>query len=192
MADRAGAGGPGRREAPPRPPRLLLTGPPQVGKTTVIRRVAELFPGRVGGFYTQEVREHGVRRGFEVVTLDGRRGWLARVDFPGPPRVGKYGVELAGFEAVALPAMQAWAGLDLVLIDEVGKMECFSRRFMAAMEELWTAPVALVATVALKGGGYIQELKARPEARILQVTPANRERLPAEIVALLWGEPLPG
>jgi nucleoside-triphosphatase len=123
--------------------------------------------------------------GFEVITLDGRRGWLARVDFPGPHRVGKYGVDVAGFEAVALPAMKPGGGVDLVIIDEVGKMECLSPRFIAAMEQLWTAPPALVATVALKGGGYLQALKAKSEARLLPVTPANRERLPREILEML-------
>ncbi len=169
-----------------RPPlRLLLTGPPQCGKTTVIRRVAELFPGRVAGFYTQEVRHGGVRVGFEIITLDGHRGWLARVDFPGPHRVGKYGVDLGGFETLALPAMEPAGGTDLVIIDEVGKMECLSPRFVAAMDRLWSRPVPLVGTVAVKGGGYIEEIKKKPGALLITVTPANREHLPQAILSLL-------
>ncbi len=171
--------------SPRQPLRLLLTGPPRCGKTTVVRRVAELFPGRAAGFYTQEAREGGIRVGFEIVTLDGRRGWLARVDFPGPPRVGKYGVDVPGFEAVALPAMEPPAGVELVLIDEVGKMECLSPRFIAAMERLWELPLPLVATVAAQGGGYIQQIKEKPGGLLISVTPANRDRLPRELAARL-------
>ncbi len=137
------------------PLRLLLTGPPQCGKTTVVRRVAERFPGKAAGFYTREVREGGSRVGFEIVTLEGEVAWLSHVDFPGPLRVGKYGVDLDGLHRVGLAAMEPVPGVDLVVVDEVGKLECLSPPFVAAMERLWSAPVALLVTVAEKGGGYM-------------------------------------
>jgi nucleoside-triphosphatase len=167
------------------PARILLSGPPQCGKTTVVRRVAECFPGRVSGFYTQEVRERGRRVGFEIVTLDGERAWLSHVDFPGPHRVGKYGVNLENLHRVALPAMEARPGVDLIVVDEIGKMECLSRRFIDAMERLWAAPAPLLATVAQKGGGYIQKIKEMPDALLLTVTPANRDDLPGRLLNLL-------
>ena len=44
---------------------ILLTGPPRVGKTTLIMRVIEKIKNRgIGGFYTEEIREKGVRTGF--------------------------------------------------------------------------------------------------------------------------------
>jgi len=167
------------------PLRLLLTGPPRCGKTTVVRRVVAIFPGRAAGFYTQEVREHGRRVGFEIVTLDGDRAWLSHVDFGGPYRVGKYGVYLENLHRVALPAMEPRPGVDLIVVDEVGKMECLSPRFVAAMESLWEAPVSLLVTVAQKGGGFIQRIKEKPHALLLPVTPGNRDALPAQILAML-------
>jgi nucleoside-triphosphatase len=166
------------------PPRLLLSGPPQCGKTTVVRRVAERFPGRAAGFYTREVRESGRRVGFEIVTLDGEVAWLSHVNFPGPNRVGKYGVDLEGLHRVGLAAMEPGPGVDLIVVDEVGKMECLSPRFVAAMERLWSAPVPLLITVAEKGGGYIGQIKAKPGARLITVTPANRDGLPEKIIKI--------
>jgi nucleoside-triphosphatase len=165
--------------------RILLTGPPQCGKTTVIQRVAAAFPGRAAGFYTREVRERGRRVGFEIVTLSGEAALLSHVDFPGPLRVGKYGVNLENFHRVALPALEVQAGVELIVVDEVGKMECLSDRFVAAMERLWRQPVALVVTVAEKGGGLMAALKAKPDKILLTVTPANREALPARILEFL-------
>ena len=170
------------------PIRLLLTGPPQCGKTTVVRRVAERYPGRAAGFYTREVREGGRRVGFEIVTLDGQIAWLSHVDFPGPNRVGKYGVDLAGLHRVGLAAMEPAPGVELIVLDEVGKMECLSPRFVAAMEGLWSAPVPLLITVAEKGGGYIARIKGKPGARLITVTPANRDGLPDRILAMLAGD----
>jgi len=165
-------------------PRILLTGPPQCGKTTIIRKVVARFPGKATGFYTREVREKGERVGFEIVTLDGQVAMLSHVAFPGPHRVGKYGVSLENLHRVALPALEVAPGLDLVAVDEIGKMECLSPRFVEAMERLWTAPVALLVTVAEKGGGFVQQVKDKPDKMLITVTPANREELPERILQL--------
>ena len=167
--------------------RILLTGPPQCGKTTVIKKVVGRFPGRASGFYTREVREAGRRVGFEIVTLDGRTAWLSHVDFPGPYQVGKYGVNLDNLHRVGLPALEAGEGVDLVVVDEVGKMECLSARFVAALEALWCQPVPILASVAEKGGGFIQKIKENPGIILVHVTPSNRDGLPNYIIHLLSG-----
>jgi len=175
-----------RSPGPPlNPPRILLTGPPRCGKTTVIKKVVELFPGRAAGFYTQEVRERGERVGFEIVTLAGQKAWLSHVDFPGPHRVGKYGVSLENLHRVALPALEAAPDIGLVVVDEIGKMECLSPEFIAAMERLCTAPVPLIATVAEKGGGFMARVKDKPGVVLITVTSANRDALPARILKML-------
>jgi nucleoside-triphosphatase len=165
-------------------PRILLTGPPQCGKTTVVQKVVALWPGTAEGFYTREVRRGGVRLGFEIVTLEGDVALLSHVDFPGPYRVGKYGVSLENLHRVALPALELVRGVDLVVVDEVGKMECLSARFVAALEILWRQPVPLLVTVAEKRGGYITAIKAKPGKTLITVTPANRDELPAKILEL--------
>jgi len=170
---------------PLNPLRLLLTGPPRCGKTTLVKKVVDTFPGRAGGFYTREVREKGERVGFEIVTLNGQVAWLSHVNFPGPHRVGKYGVSLENLHRVALPALEVKPGIDLVVVDEVGKMECLSPRFVEAMERLWAASVPLLLTVAEKGGGYIQQVKGKPDKALITVTFANRDELPGRILQLL-------
>jgi nucleoside-triphosphatase len=171
--------------------RILLTGLPRCGKTTVVQKVAAGFPGRAAGFYTREVRRAGVRLGFEIVTLAGEAALLSHVDFPGPQRVGKYGVNLENFHRVALPALKWHPGVDLIVVDEVGKMECLSDRFVAAMESLWRQPVPLLITVAEKGGGLMAALKEKPDKLLIIVTPANRDELPARLLQLLGGA-MPG
>jgi len=165
--------------------RILLTGPPRCGKTTVVQKVVALFTGKAAGFYTREVRQAGRRQGFEIVTLDGKTALLSHVDFPGPLRVGKYGVNQEDFHRVALPALEFTPGIDLMVVDEIGKMECLSRLFIAALDRLWAAPVPLLATVAEKGGGYIRQVHEKPDKTLVTVTSANRDELPMKILALL-------
>jgi nucleoside-triphosphatase len=151
----------------------------------VVQRVVEGFPGRAAGFYTREVRVAGRRVGFEIVTLDGQIAWLSHVDFPGPKRVGKYGVDLEALHRVALPNLSPAPEIDLIAVDEVGKMECLSSRFVSAMEGLWSAAVPLLITVAQKGGGFIARIKSLPGTRVLTVNPDNRDSLPETILEIL-------
>lgn len=166
---------------------LLLTGVPGCGKTTVAKRLAELLAGlRLAGFLTLELREHGQRVGFQAVGLGGRRAILAHVRFRTLVSVGRYGVEperllpLIGEELEGPPGI-----VDAFLIDEIGKMECNCPEFVAAMRRLLDGPIPVVATIALRGGGFIAEVKGRPDVQLVQVTHGNREGLPGQIAEWL-------
>lgn len=168
--------------SPPESHHILLTGRPGIGKTTVIIRLAaRLECARVAGFYTREIRVAGSRVGFEAVTLSGRSGRLAHVEQRGPHRVGRYGIDVVGFEALVLPELERTS--DVFLIDEIGRMECFSSRFVTAVRRILDGPRRVVATVALSGGGFIAEVRNRPEVEIWQVEPDNRDDLPARLAA---------
>ena len=163
---------------------LIVTGSPGVGKTTALRSVAEGLAGRrLGGFYTEEVRRGGVRTGFRIVTFAGERKMLASVHRSGAPRVSKYGVDVAALDAVVDTAL-APRGADIHLVDEIGKMECLSPRFVGAMRTLLDRGRPCVATVAKRGDGFIAEVKKRRDVELWEITRANRDEMPARI--LVW------
>lgn len=165
---------------------LFITGLPGTGKTTLIRKVLSTLPPGVAacGFYTAEMRESGERTGFTVSTLDGHSGLLAHVRFAGRARVGRYGVDVAGFEGLVLPLLEPGRA-SLYVIDEIGKMECFSQSFCGKVRELLDSDFPVLGTVALKGGGFIAEVKSRGDTALYEVTIRNRDRLPDEIARAL-------
>ncbi|KAJ6774760.1 CANCER-RELATED NUCLEOSIDE-TRIPHOSPHATASE [Salix purpurea] len=138
---------------------FLVTGPPGAGKTTLIMRVLETLKTsnpslKIQGFYTREIREGIERVGFEVVTLDGRKAPLASTIISTPestrwPTVGKYKVDIASFEAVALPELQIKEDTDLFIIDEVGKMELFSSSFFPAVVKVLESNIPLFASIPI-------------------------------------------
>ena len=165
---------------------LLITGPPGVGKTSAIRAVASELAGvRLGGFFTEEMRSRGVRRGFELVTFDSRRVVMAHVDRRGGPRVGKYGVDASVLETMARTSLAVDRGIDVYLVDEIGKMECLSPGFVAAMRALLDSGRPVVATIGERGGGFIDEVKRRPDVTLWRLTRDNRDAVPARILTWL-------
>jgi len=163
---------------------LLLTGRPGVGKTTVVRRVAEKLKPRPGGFYTEEVREKGERRGFRALTFDGEVSLIADVEFRGTLRVGRYGVDVAAIDRLADAALRPRREVAVFIIDEIGKMECLSERFVQATLTLLDSGRLVVATVGERGSGFIADVKRRPDAELWQVTRQNRDEMPARV--LTW------
>lgn len=167
---------------------LLITGTAGSGKTTVIRRVAAaLSRRRLGGFYTEEIRVGGERRGFRLATFDGREGVMAHVDFPGPHRVGKYGVDVSAIDALAESALAVTGGVDVYLVDEIGKMECLSATFVAAMRRLMDLPKPVVATIGLGGSGFIAEVKQRKDVELWRLARGNRDEAPVRVLAWIQG-----
>jgi nucleoside-triphosphatase len=173
-------------------PRLLLEGRPGIGKTAVARRLLQLLQEAgvpVGGFTTGELRTGGHRVGFVVEAVSGAREVLAHVDLPGPPRVGRYGVDLAALERVALPALGDSGPGGVVVVDELGRMELASAAFRAAVVELLRRDVAVVATVQRARDRFTDALKRRPDIRVVRVTQATRDALPEQLVDRLVGTP---
>ncbi|MCX8116595.1 MAG: NTPase [Desulfobacterota bacterium] len=168
--------------------KLLITGRPGVGKTTLIREVGRaLRDEKPVGFYTEEIREEGERKGFELVSLDGKRRLLAHIDIEGPFRVGRYGVDLRGFEDFLDSIPWDDPSFQVILIDEIGKMECLSEKFKRIVSRLLDSEKRLIATIAMKGGGFIAGIKARKDVRIFEITPKNRNSALGEILQAFGG-----
>ncbi len=157
---------------------VLITGSPGTGKTTLITKLADEFRDlNPAGFYTAEIRERGARVGFELVGLDGTRGVLSHVNIKGPDRVGKYGVDVKGFDEYLGTLALSDPNVKLIILDEIGKMECLSRQFTALMQDVLDSGKPLIATIAQRAGGFITEVKRRGDIKLFEMTQANRGSL---------------
>ena len=105
---------------------ILVTGPPRCGKSTLIEKVILRIEKPMTGFFTREIKEKGKRVGFSIITLDGKKGVLAHQNIRSRCRVGKYGVNLDDIDRIAVPSIIPMKPDEIVLIDEIGKMECLS------------------------------------------------------------------
>lgn len=158
--------------------KLLLTGPPRCGKTTLVERVVERVRGslHLAGFFTREVREHGDRTGFDVITVGGRHGVLSRKSDQRGPRVGKYVVDVWSFETVGVAALDDKAA-DAFVVDEIGVMELHSDAFKRALQGVLDGPRPLVATIRYSPEPFCDAVKRRPDVAIIEVSPYNRNEL---------------
>lgn len=162
---------------------LLLTGLPGVGKTTLIRKITEALKSlQPVGFYTEEIREGGERKGFELISLEGMRGLLSHKEIASTFRVGPYRVDVKSFEDF-LSSISFFNPLTrLIIIDEIGKMECFSKQFEKLLEEVLDSEKWVIATIALKGSGPIDKVKKRQDVKLFEITQENRDALFSEIL----------
>ena len=154
-----------------------------MGKTTLVRKIVERMESvPMAGFYTTEIRSQGYRSGFELQGLNGDRRVLAHVGMESRHRVGKYGVDTAGFEVFLEKLDLLNPHVALIVIDEIGKMELFSKRFHTLIRNVLDTNKLLLASIALQGKGFIQEIKQRPDVHLLKVTRNNREHLVAAVL----------
>ncbi len=156
---------------------IFLTGAPSSGKTTVIKKVIANLEFPANGFYTEEEKIAGKRIGFLMRTLDGRTGYLAHQDIPSDFHIRRYGVSIENIESIAVPSITP-LNRNIIILDEIGKMECFSKIFKQAAINALGSPNIVVGTITFGGDDFILGIKKREDIEIHEVTLNNRNSLP--------------
>jgi len=164
---------------------ILVTGPPGCGKSTLIEKVINRMEEPVGGFFTREIKERGRRVGFSINTVDGREGVLAHQNIRSQLRVGKYGVNIEDIDSLAVSAMIPAQREQVIVIDEIGKMECFSTLFKETLIQVLDSPNCVIGSIALRGGPFIQGIKNRDDVTVIGITPETRDSLVEEILGFV-------
>lgn len=156
---------------------IFLTGAPSSGKTTVIKKVIKGLKFPANGFYTEEERVEGKRVGFLMRTLHGRSGYLGHQDIKSDFHIRRYGVSIENIESIAAPSIMP-VGKNIIILDEIGKMECFSDVFKEAAISALDSSNIVVGTITFGGDNFIMGIKERQDIEIHEVTPENRDSLP--------------
>ncbi len=165
---------------------ILLAGKPGIGKTTAIKRIIEkLDPDEFSGFYSREIREEGKRVGFVLETFSGKSGILAHVNSSSVHRVSKYGVNIKDINAIAVPELQlARETGKIIIIDEIAKMELFSRLFASEVTECLNTKRVL-GTIQQRNHPFLDEIKSRPDVQLIELMMENRDQIPMHVLKIL-------
>lgn len=161
---------------------ILVTGPPGCGKSTLIEKVINRIEGPANGFFTREIKEKGRRVGFSIKTLDRREGILAHKDIRSQFRVGNYGVNIEDIDSLAVSAIISTQREQVIVIDEIGKMECFSPLFKKTLIQALDSFNFVIGSIALKGDSFIQGIKNRKDVSVICITQQNRNSLVEELL----------
>jgi len=181
-----------RRLAPP--VKIGITGLPGSGKTQTLLRIIQLLEAegvKVGGMVTEPIVEKQRRSGFQITNwLTKEKTVFAHEGLKSRVRSGRFGVNLAALEGVGTQALaDARASADVIVIDEVGKMEVESEAFTKSVIETLDANKSIVMTLHKKSRNpLLQDIRRRDELRLLEVTPVNKNLLAVKIVRLLTGQ----
>lgn len=165
---------------------ILICGPPGVGKTTLIKKILKKTNLRAGGFYTEEIRGRSNRVGFKIISLDNQEGILAHINIKDSQRVGRYGVNINDLENIGARSLeQALKNDDLIIIDEIGKMEVFSEEFKEKVLDCLSSKKIVLAAISMVGDKFISNIKRRDDIILFKVTKENRDKLIKTISSLI-------
>ncbi len=166
---------------------ILITGRPGIGKTTIIEKVLSGLRGiKMQGFFTREIREGGARTGFKIITLEGEEGLLAHVNIKSRYQVSKYKVNIKDIERLIIPSLIPNKSSQLIVFDEVGRMELFVPRFKTVLLQALNSERPIFGTIQLKAEPFVDMVKKRGDVKFFKVDLENRDILPQRILRLLF------
>lgn len=153
--------------------KILLTGLPHSGKSTVLNRLLKSFPHKQG-LLTLEILEHGQRKGFEMVAAKGERALLATTDKETPYKVSRYFVNVQNIEKIT-SEIENFSADDLLYIDEIGQMELYSEKFKNLVDKYLYAENSFIGTISkVYTDDFIKKILSCPDIELIEITQENR------------------
>lgn len=169
---------------------ILITGLPGIGKTTLVKQLwYRLEKYKPEGFYTEEIRYKGERKGFQLISLTGEKSILAHVLIESSYQIGKYKVDINSFDSFLESLNLSDSKARILIIDEIGKMECLSNKFVKIISEILDSNKMVIATIAHTDGGIKGRIKAREDVKLFKMNLENRDKLEDEILGFLKSLP---
>jgi nucleoside-triphosphatase len=171
---------------------ILLTGPPGSGKTRLIQKIVEdlkALGATVGGLLTPEIRAGGERTGFQIVDLlTGEKGLMADASLGSDVRVGRYGVDLSVIKGIGVNALRrALSKGDIIVIDEIGKMELYSEEFQEAVEKALSSSKPLLGTIGERlTHPFAARIRSMRGIKMVTLTRSNWDSMYTEIKGMLF------
>lgn len=168
--------------------KILLTGKPGIGKTTIVKKIVEKFKDRAGGFYTEEIREKDRRVGFKIKNINGEEGILSHIDIKSNYNVGKYGVDVKEIDRIGVNSISHAIQsnhIDFIIIDEIAKMELSSRNFSNSVLSALNGDKIVIGVLQEKNIPFLNSIRNRKDVEIICITHQNRHNIPEDICNFL-------
>jgi nucleoside-triphosphatase THEP1 len=163
---------------------ILITGLPQSGKSTLLKKLILGLPNTVG-FVTNEVLRDGARVGFEMEAHNGEKAMLASIGFPKDIAVSCYGVSLENLVRF-IPEVGYFADNNFLYLDEIGEMQLHSLRFKKLVwQYLGSSNICLATISSVFKSDFVVNVKTRKDVIIVEITPGNREEKERHILSLI-------
>lgn len=170
--------------------KILITGPPRSGKSTLIIKLIDYFCNlnyKIHGFLTPEVRKDGNRIGFDIEDINSReRGKLARIgNYTTNYKLGRYHIFIEEFEEIISKLENIeFRALDLIIIDEIGKMELFSKKFQNLINKFFHSNIKIIATIGQRIKHPLKDsLLKIPEVIFFTLSRQNQQETFKKIIA---------
>ncbi|MFC1562896.1 NTPase [candidate division KSB1 bacterium] len=167
---------------------ILLTGKPGIGKTTVIKRVIEKYKNSIGGFFSEEIREKGIRSGFRIKNINGEEGLLSHVGINSRFRIGKYSVNVDDIDRIGVNSIDCALNNDnvnIIIIDEIAKMELFSKNFKNAVLRALDSKKIVIAVIQDKDIKFLNRIKERNDVKLICIDYSNRNKVAEDIFKII-------
>jgi nucleoside-triphosphatase len=129
---------------------IFVTGNPRSGKSTLIQRLLEKISDKnVSGFITPEIRVDDARQGFKIIDLASKEEEiLASLNIKHGPSVSRYRVNVEGIDAIMDKFLESYDSSECVIIDEIGMMEFYSKKFRETVRMVLNSDKKVVATLS--------------------------------------------
>jgi len=174
--------------------KILITGPPRCGKTTLVSQISSELKEmgkNTFGFITTEVKKGQKRIGFRAIDINSKNEcWLSRkTNKKTQYMVGSYNVFVDEFEQFLKKCFENFSidnSNNLIIIDEIGKMELYSKKFISVISEIFKSNNSILATIGQKLRHPIKEMLLQmKDIKLCNLNRNNFDEIKSDLIQML-------